>query len=314
VRWLVEWTAECRQRLRKGVQRLGSTVQWLREAIQRHGQRVVGRLRASGWRKLVLQSWLFWVGVGVLLLGVIGVVYGIAMDLLSVLPALVFVVTLFLASFLHIARVVYPSGTSFRYRIFEGFYWLAASYIPAYFMFALTADLPRNWDLKKLQPFLATQTRIVAGGGQAVLADFEKAARYKSANPPTKEHFVEICKPINWLGQAPLARRTWPIERATWIEYLFDRRHRSNQATEKLFRYMTFLDSEHIRLITKIEDSTLFKQLDEFRASHLSGIPFVDRDLTFLAPDLYSYYGLTRQLQQYADRHLKGLAWSEPRD
>jgi len=72
---------------------------------------------------------------------------------------------------------------------------------------------------------------------------------------------------------------------------------------------MTFLDSEHVRLVTKIDDSTLFMTLDI-----LNSVGGSSTDLTFLAEPLFNYYGLTHQLQQYADRHLKGLAWSERRD
>jgi hypothetical protein len=155
---------------------------------------------------------------------------------------------------------------------------------------------------------------MLAGGGQGVLAELKKAAGYEAADPPTKEDFVEICKRINPLGPAPMVRRIRPIEYATWIEFLIYHRLRSAQAIEKLFRYMTFLDSEHIRLIIKIDDSMLFAELDEHRMFHQRGVPVRYTDLTFLAESLFRYYGLTRQLQQYADRHLKGLAWSEHRD
>jgi hypothetical protein len=156
---------------------------------------------------------------------------------------------------------------------------------------------------------------MLAGGGQWVLRELKKAAEYEGADPPTKEDFVEICKRINPRGPAPMVRRTWPIARATWIEFLFDQRQRSARTIEKLFRYMTFLDSEHIRLIMQIDENTLFKELDELRGFQLAGVPVnYNTDLTFLADSLFRYYKLTRQLQQYADRHFKGLAWSQPRD
>jgi hypothetical protein len=277
----------------------------VREAIQHRGWQMIDRLRASGWWGLAQQPWPFWVGVGALLLVVIGVICGIAMGLLSVLPALMF----FVALSLFIARIRYPSGASLGYRIFEVLFWLAASYIPGYIIFALVTDLPRNQDLKNIRPFLANQTAILIGDGRAVIAELKKAAGYEGTDPPTKEDIVEICKRINPSGQAPLVLRGSPqLKYATWIEFLRDRRHRSAQAINKLFRYMTFLDSEHIRLITKIDNSFLFFILDTMPR----GVS--NTDLTFLAYELFSYYRLTRQLQQYADRHFKGLAWSESRD
>jgi hypothetical protein len=206
------------------------------------------------------------VGVSVLLLVFAGVIYGITTDLLRVGPAIVFLVAL---GFL-VARIGYSSndlmGASLGGRMLEVLFRLAASYIPAYLMFALVTDLPRNQDLNHIRPFLASQTAALAGGGQAVLAELKKAAGYESADPPTKEDFEEICKRINPLGPASLARRTWPITRATWIEFLFDQRQRSARAIETLFRYLMYLDPEHKRLIRQIENNSLYAQLDELRA------------------------------------------------
>jgi hypothetical protein len=112
----------------------------VREGIQHRGWQVVARLHASGWWELAQQSWLFWVGVGVLLLVVIGLVWGSAMGLLSVRPALIF----FVALGLLVARIHYPLGSSLGYRIFEVLFWLAASYIPGYIIFALVTDVPTN--------------------------------------------------------------------------------------------------------------------------------------------------------------------------
>jgi hypothetical protein len=76
---------------------------------------------------------------------------------------------------------------------------------------------------------------------------------------------------------------------------------------------MTYLDSEHVLLITNIDYSTYFRMLDMYVGLRASE-PIRSTDLTFLANPLFRYYQLTRQLQQYADRHLTGLAWSAPRD
>jgi hypothetical protein len=148
---------------------------------------------------------------------------------------------------------------------------------------------------------------MLAGDGQAILADLKKAAKYEGADPPTNEDFAEMCKRINALGPTSHLRRIQPIERTTWIDFLVWHRMRSARAIDKLFRYTIFLDSEHVRLITKIDNSTLFGYLDELRF-HSAGVHVNYTNLTFLAEDLFRDYGLTRQLQQYADRHLKGLA------
>jgi hypothetical protein len=232
------------------------------------------------------------------------------MGLLTVLPALIF----FVALGLLIAKVRYPLDASPGYRIFEVLCWLAASYIPGYIIFALVTDLPRNQDLNNIRPFLANQTAMIAGGGQGLLRELAKAAGYEAGNPPTKEDFVEVCERINPSDPAPRVRRLQPLEYVTWLELLFEYRYRSAQASEKLFQFMSFLDSEHIRLIIRIDESALFRELDSYRAIYQTGVPIRSPDLTWLADSLFRYYRLTRELQQYADRHLKGLAWLESRD
>jgi hypothetical protein len=48
----------------------------LRKAIRHRGQRFVAFVYAIDWWGLMPQSWLFWVGIGALLLFIIGLVWG----------------------------------------------------------------------------------------------------------------------------------------------------------------------------------------------------------------------------------------------
>jgi hypothetical protein len=145
-----------------------------------------------------------------------GVVCGMATGLLRVIPALVFFVALGVLA----VRIVLLSRDLMNSdrrgeRLFEVLFRLAASYIPAYLMFALVSDLPRQQDLKNLRPFLATQTAGLVGDGQAVLAALAEAAGHKVSDPPTQKDFDEICRSINPSGQAPFMKRYQPREYAT---------------------------------------------------------------------------------------------------
>ena len=282
----------------------GMTWTAVREAVQHCGRWALAR------------PWPCWAGDGGLLVAGSLLLYGIAVDLLRAIPAGVF----FVALVILVVRIRYFSGDplssdSQGERLFEMLFRLAASYIPAYLMFALVIDLPRNQDLKNLRPFLANQTAMLAGDGEAVLKELKKASGYEAHDPPTKEDFVEICQRIDPGGpSAIMVQRAWPIIPATWIEFLFDRRFRSARAIEMLVRNLIYLDPKHKKLIARIENTSYFAQLDDFRASQLAGIPFRNTNLSFLADPLFRYYQVTRELQQYADRHFTGLAWSEPRD
>ena len=98
------------------------------------------------------------------------------------------------------------------------------------------SDIPRNQDLKNIRPFLANQAAMLAGDGEAVVAELKKAARYEGADPSTRQDFVAICERINPSGPAPLLRSVQHIEYATWIAFLLYRRHRSARAITRLLR------------------------------------------------------------------------------
>lgn len=98
------------------------------------------------------------------------------------------------------------------------------------------------------------------------------------------------------------------MEYANWIEFLLDRKARSQRAIESLLRYMLYLESEHVRLVTEINYCVLFMILDSVTPHPLS-----NKDMAFLASAGFRYYNLTRELAAYSDMHMKGVAWSERR-
>jgi hypothetical protein len=205
-------------------------------------------------------------------------------------------------------KIAYPSGNALSYRVFDGFYWLSVSYVPSYFVYLLVVYLPRRRDQKNLFVFVANQTAMLIGDGQAVHAELSKAAKHTSTAIPSADDFKTICGQIDPASSAPLLKRTQPMEYASWIEFLLERKARSERAIDLLLRYMLYLESEHVRLVTEIKDCVLFMMLDGV-ARH----SFSNKDMSFLASALFSYYNLTRELAAYSDKHMRGVAWSKRR-
>jgi hypothetical protein len=98
------------------------------------------------------------------------------------------------------------------------------------------------------------------------------------------------------------------MEYANWIEFLLERKARSERAIDLLLRFMLYLESEHVRLITEIKECALFLQLES-----VARYPVSNKDMSFLSSALFRYYNLTRELAAYSDKHMKRVAWSKRR-
>lgn len=207
-----------------------------------------------------------------------------------------------------ILKIIFPSGYTLSYRIFDALYWLSVSYIPAYFVYLFVVYIPRRRDQKTLSIFVANRTAMLIGDGQAILHELSKAANHSVDTTPSAEDFNKICSNINPNDRAPLLKRFYPREYANWVEFLHFHKSRSERTIELLLHYIPYLESEHIRLITEINGCTLFSVLDNLIGKKLS-----NKDMSFLSNNLYSYYSLTRELAAYSDKHMKGFAWSKPR-
>jgi len=192
--------------------------------------------------------------------------------------------------------------------MFDFLYWLSVSYVPSYLVYLFVVYLPRRKDQRALSVFVANQTAMIGGDGQAILNELSKAAGHSVEGTPTIEDFKIICSQINPSGNAPILKRIQPLEHGTWIDYLLDRKARSERAVDLLLRYVLYLESEHVRLITEIRGCVLFMVLDGMAGQSLS-----NSDMSFLATALYRHNTLTRELSNYADKHMKGLAWSKRR-
>jgi hypothetical protein len=203
---------------------------------------------------------------------------------------------------------IFDTNNRVWYRILDALYWLAVSYLPAYLVYLFVDYLPKQRDLSRLSVFIANQTAMVIGDGQYIFTELSKAANQMDISVPSAQDFNNICININPNDNAPLLKHFPPPIYANWIEFLQMRKARSERDIDLLLRYMPYLDAEHIRLLTEINGSVLFVMLDSINQH-----PIKNNDLSFLSQPLFGYYSLTRELANYSDKYMKGIAWSKPR-
>ena len=214
-------------------------------------------------------------------------------------------IALIIALFIVVEKIfVTPSG-DVLYRAFEVAFWISVSYVPGYFVYLFVVDFPRKRDQKNLSVFVANQTSILYGDAQVVLSELSKAADHPVGVMPSAEDFDIICKKISPHDKAPIFRKWNPSEHANWIEFLHERKERSEKAVDILLRYMLYLETEHVRLLTEIKGCTLFLFLD-----NISRLPLSNKDMSYLSSALFEYYKLIHDLAEYSDKHMKVVAWS----
>jgi hypothetical protein len=110
---------------------------------------------------------------------------------------LVFVVAIIVVA----GKIAYPSGNALSYRVFDGFYWLSVSYLPSYFVYLLVVYLPRRREQKNLSVFVANQTAMLIGDGQAIHAELSKAAKHTSIFRQAHERSRMVkAAPMMWKG------------------------------------------------------------------------------------------------------------------
>ncbi len=120
----------------------------------------------------------------------------------------------------------------------------------------------------------------------------------------TKEQYVALCKIANpneiaknvFLG-SPANPQT-----ARHGELIYNNSiYNVKTYTEKIFNYMPFLDSEHVRLINQLHSSTFFMDATSFT------FPTRNTDFSVYADNMYEYLEFVRELDLYNETQNKLL-------
>lgn len=186
------------------------------------------------------------------------------------------------------------------YKFGQIIYKLCMSYISAFIFYFLVVHIKQQKDKKNLYPYVTKKVNRVIGSAWVIIAEIAKASNITLAEKyPTKEELDIICKKINPHAKAPLLLGS-KENNVNWIQYFDFHKKRSNDAIEKAFKNMPFLESELVNILTRIEDNSLFMYL-----VHLVNImPIKNQDITFIQSNLSDYIELIKKLEKYAVKKL----------
>ncbi|MFL5741606.1 MAG: hypothetical protein ACJ75B_15380 [Flavisolibacter sp.] len=154
-----------------------------------------------------------------------------------------------------------------------------------------------NLSLSYVSAFL----NIVVGSCWSLIDDISRAANVPlRTRYPTHDELTSICKAINPNLAAPMIIR-YPDVYANWVQFFDMKKQRSNDATQKIFQHMPFLDSRLVNLLTKIEECSFFMVIQYM----LPSMPLRNNNIVNLQKNLADYFELVRQLENYSRKELR---------
>lgn len=192
-----------------------------------------------------------------------------------------------------------PELLSGGYKLGQIIYKLCMSYISAFIFYFLVVHIKQQKDKKNLYLYVSKKVHIVNSSASTLISELSRVSTITLTEKyPSKEELDKICKAINPHTNAPMV--IGPRDNyANWIQYFDYFKKRSNDATEKIFNKMPFLDTELVNILGRIEDNDFFLVLDHF----LYDMP-IGQDITIFHYSLSSYFELIKELEKYADKKL----------
>lgn len=176
---------------------------------------------------------------------------------------------------------------------------LSLAYISSYIFYYVVVVLKEKKDKKNIYAAVYELTKHLIGHAYSVYNEIIQAsgANHQDYNKRTitKEQFINLCKIAN-PNKIPPNRKLGPLPgvdanygKLLYIGAVSNVKH----YMVKIFYYMPFLDSEHVRLMNKLDNSIFF-----ILASILT-YPTSNTDFSIYANDLYDYLGYVRELEDY---------------
>lgn len=179
-------------------------------------------------------------------------------------------------------------------------YKLSMSYTSAFIFYFLVVHIKQQKDKENLYSYVAKKVYIVIGSAWGLISEISRASNITlAAKYPSKEELDVICKSINPNANAPLLLGR-SGNYANWIQYLDYSKKRSNDATEKIFKKMPFLETELVNVLAKIEDNSHFMVLGHL----VNSMPIKNQDITAFQSNISAYFELIKELEKYADKKL----------
>lgn len=176
---------------------------------------------------------------------------------------------------------------------------LSLAYIASYIFYYVVVVLKEKRDKKNIYLSVYELTKHLIGRAYSVYYEIIQAsgANHQDYNKRTitKEQFKELCKISNPKAIPQNRKLGMPFgEDANYGRFIYNGaisyvRH----YTDRIFNYMPFLDSEHVRLINRLHNSTFFLVADGLTW------PTKNTDFSIYADNMFEFLVFVRELEDY---------------
>ena len=190
-----------------------------------------------------------------------------------------------------------PWGSEFG----DVYYSICLSVVSSYIFYFIVVHIKSIKDKERISPYLAEQVNEIIGDYKFQIRWIRKVAGNKTSD----EYFSDEDDLISMLSKMHPNGKS-PLSNVTWFQFFYYFKDRTKVHASNIFSRMPYLDSELVRLISRIDNCEYFKILEL-----LNTITVRNNDLSILGK-LFCPYGMyCKQLEGYAVKHYKKYGgWS----
>lgn len=184
---------------------------------------------------------------------------------------------------------------------------LSLAYIASFIFYLVVVKYQENKDKKNIYSTIYNLSKQLIGRGNSVVTTLASASNYSTSDLTkkiTKEEYLELCKKVNPKTISPntvLGTVTNPIP-ATYSQLIYNNSYSNSKVLiEKIFVYMPFLESDFIKLLNQLNESTFFLMADVLATPHL----FKNTDFENMANPMFEYHLILRKIEDYIEKNYK---------
>jgi hypothetical protein len=179
-------------------------------------------------------------------------------------------------------------------------YNLCLSYASAFVFYFFVVYLKEQKDRNNLYGYIGQKTLMVIGSAKSLINSMAQATNTTLNGAfPTAQELTTLCTGINPNSSAPLVLGRVG-NNANWIQYLVYFKLRSETAIARIFSKMQYLDSDFVKILSKIEDCSHFNTLPII----VGTMPIGNTNMTAFQSELSNYFELIKELEVYYNEKL----------
>lgn len=184
---------------------------------------------------------------------------------------------------------------------------LSLAYISSFIFYVIVVKYKEKIDKKNIYPSIYRLGKQLVGRGNSVITTLATADGFNKTDIVkniTREEYLELCKRVNpkQFSANTLIGSMINHREATFSQLIYNNSYSNVKALlEKIFIYMPFLESDFLKLLNQINESTFFLMADVLATPE----KFQNTDFAHIAEQMFDYHLLLRKTDAYLENHYK---------